>query len=202
MKKIYDLFDFNEVEIKTRTDSYDHVYTATLKKHMTFEMYDERGYLPTKEEWIEKAKETFVKKIISDDFINKCDEDDAKYFTDLKNAIESTGLVDQFLWDRGYKRIGSTWQPQSISQKQSKMENKKQSSVDWLYDTIDDEIVSYLDGEIDLNELSIAMLKIKEQAKAMHREEIEDTFFESAYGGDIISGEQYYTNTFGGQDNE
>ena len=51
--------------------------------------------------------------------------------------------------------------------------NKKQSSIEWLYNTIDYEIVSYLDGEIDLNELSIAMLKIKEQAKAMHKEEIE-----------------------------
>lgn len=115
MKKIYDLFDFDEIEIKTRKDSYDHVYTARLKKHMTFEMFDEREYLPTKEEWIEKAKEIFVKQIISDRFINESDEDDAKYFTDLKNAIENTGLVDQFLWDRGYKRLGSTWQHQSTS---------------------------------------------------------------------------------------
>ena len=59
------------------------------------------------------------------------------------------------------------------------MSDKKQSSVEWLYNTIDDEIVSYLDGEINLNELSIAMLKIKEQAKAMHKEEVIEAYQQS-----------------------
>ena len=60
MKKIYDLFDFDEIEIKTRKDSYDHVYTARLKKHMTFEMFDERDYLPTNEyrDWETDRKST------------------------------------------------------------------------------------------------------------------------------------------------
>ena len=39
---------------------------------------------------------------------------------------------------------------------------------------------------------------IIDQAKEMHRKEIIDTFFEGAYGGDNISGEQYYNETFGG----
>jgi hypothetical protein len=85
------------------------------------------------------------------------------------------------------------------------MSNKKQSSVEWLYNTIDYEIVSYLDGEIDLNELSIAMLKIKEQAKAMHKEEIMNAVnkgcgSEMCYLVNSKQREQYYNETFGGQD--
>jgi hypothetical protein len=192
MKQLYDLFDFDEIEIKTRQDSYDHVYTARIKKHMTFEMFDEREYLPTKEEWIEKAKETFVKKIISDHFIHESDEDDAKYFIDLKNALENTGLVDQFLWDRGYKRLGSKWQPKSISH--------KQSSIEWLFVELWNTPKDKFDWQ-----------SIFEQAKLMHREDMGKTWDSAldrgqerawnvmrAYG----DFDEYYTETFGGQDNE
>ncbi len=78
----------------------------------------------------------------------------------------------------------------------------KQSSIDWLYNTIDYEIVSYLDGEIDLNELSIAMLKIKEQAKAMHKEEIIDAFgIDAHYKSTSLIGyhsmaDEYYNETY------
>ena len=189
MKQLYDLFDFDEIEIKTIQDSYDHVYTARLKKHMTFEMFDEREYLPTKEEWIEKAKEIFVKQIISDRFIDESDEDDAQYFTDLKNAIENTGLVDQFLWDRGYKRIGSTWKPKSISH--------KQSSVEWLF-------VELLNTPKD----KFQWHSILRQAKAMHRKEIEEAYGHGQNNGYmyanqraiIISKENYFNQTFGGQE--
>ena len=83
------------------------------------------------------------------------------------------------------------------------MNNKKQSSVEWLYNTIDYEIVSYLDGEIDLNELSIAMLKIKEQAKAMHQKEIVDAHVNgnkeyTIGGGYELIAEHYYNEIFGG----
>jgi hypothetical protein len=86
----------------------------------------------------------------------------------------------------------------------------KQSSIDWLYNTIDDEIVSYLDGEKDLNELSIAMLKTKKQAKAMHKEEVlnayeqgeEDGYWhpENGYNKKFENSKQYYNETYGGQD--
>lgn len=86
--------------------------------------------------------------------------------------------------------------------------SKKQSSVEWLYNTIDYEIVSYLDGEIDLNELSIAMLKIKEQAKAMHKEEIKmiiEHYHNSLFYLELTEieleniTEMIYKETFGGQ---
>jgi hypothetical protein len=35
-----------------------------------------------------------------------------------------------------------------------------------------------------------------QQAKEMHKQEIIDAYFEGAYGGDNISGEQYYQETF------
>ena len=79
------------------------------------------------------------------------------------------------------------------------MENKKQSSVDWLYNTIDDEILNLLDGEIDLNELSIAMLKIKEQAKAMHKEEMKEMYLKGIENYDTTF-KRKDNETFGGQD--
>jgi len=71
----------------------------------------------------------------------------------------------------------------------------KQTAVEWLYNTIDDEIVNYLYGEINLNELSIAMLKLKEQAKAMEREQIIEAA--ERWKGTNFA-EQYYNETYKG----
>lgn len=117
MKKLYDLFDFDEIEIKPTGYASNIVYTATLKKLMNFQIFDEREDRPTKEQWIEKSKDHFIMQILDDDFLKKCDEDNIEYFTDLKNAIEKSGLVDQFLWDRGLKKRGSTWTPTKANKK-------------------------------------------------------------------------------------
>jgi hypothetical protein len=68
--------------------------------------------------------------------------------------------------------------------------NKQQTAVEWfaqkLYETLEIKGDGYvIDSLLDL-------------AKAMHKEEIINSFFEGAYGGDNISGEQYYNETFGG----
>ena len=78
----------------------------------------------------------------------------------------------------------------------------KQTAVEWLYNTIDDEIVNYLYGEINLNELSIAMLKLKEQAKAMHKEEIENAYREGWMENIRCkhTPNRYYNETFGSSD--
>jgi len=61
--------------------------------------------------------------------------------------------------------------------------NKQQTAVDWLW-------------EIAYNrELTVEDWK---QAKEMHKQEIINSFFEGAYGGDNITGEQYYNETYGG----
>ena len=49
--------------------------------------------------------------------------------------------------------------------------NKQQTAVEWLYDTIDNELIDFLESRIDVNELSVAMLKAKEQAKEMEKEQ-------------------------------
>jgi disulfide oxidoreductase YuzD len=52
--------------------------------------------------------------------------------------------------------------------------------------------------EISLKEFEIQYIELLEQAKEMHKQEIINSFFEGAYGGDNISGEQYYEQTYGG----
>ena len=56
------------------------------------------------------------------------------------------------------------------------------NSIEWLFKEY--ELVGML---------TTAMVN---KAKEMHKQEIIDAFFEGAYGGDNISGEQYYQETF------
>lgn len=69
-----------------------------------------------------------------------------------------------------------------------------QTSIEWLVKELN-QVIDY----IPTNKWD-AIADIIQQAKQMHKEEIIDTFFEGAYGGDNISGEQYYQETYGGQD--
>ena len=74
------------------------------------------------------------------------------------------------------------------------MSKKIESSVDWLISCItEDQMVKAK----SLNE----WLEIFEQAKAMHKEEIETAWYDGISGGECGSREQYYNETFGG-DNE
>jgi predicted PurR-regulated permease PerM len=84
--------------------------------------------------------------------------------------------------------LGNKNNPMSISATEDimKINNMKQTSVEWLEEQFE-ESYSYI------NEIFKETI---EQAKAMHREEIINSFFEGAYGGDNISGEQYYNETF------
>ena len=70
----------------------------------------------------------------------------------------------------------------------------KQTAVEWLFA----HLVPHLDwSKVEDREL---FRKLKAEAKQMHKEEIINSFFEGAYGGDNISGEQYYNETYGGQE--
>lgn len=69
----------------------------------------------------------------------------------------------------------------------------KQTSIEWLVKELN-QVIDY----IPTNKWD-AIADIIQQAKQMHKEEIIDTFFEGAYGGDNISGEQYYQETYGGE---
>jgi len=72
------------------------------------------------------------------------------------------------------------------------MNNKKQSSIDFLLDKLPNSEATWL---------SIYVA----QAKAMHKEEILQTFEKGYECGHIDNGDEgidYYKETFGGQDNE
>lgn len=79
------------------------------------------------------------------------------------------------------------------------MENKKQNSIDWLVDQIEKDANVRLRG-LNLNNLL-------EQAKAMHMKEIKEAVdfsnkkWTSMKVEVILNGQQYYNETFGGQDN-
>ena len=66
--------------------------------------------------------------------------------------------------------------------------NKQQTAVEWLFGQIPGACKSSKGAHDAL-----------EQAKEMHKQEIINSFFEGAYGGDNISGEQYYNETYGGK---
>ena len=69
---------------------------------------------------------------------------------------------------------------------------KKQSSVDWLIDKLsnyDQEMIFLYKNEI-------------EQAKTMHKEEIIETARYYFHERGKLTPQQYYNETFGGQDNE
>ena len=81
------------------------------------------------------------------------------------------------------------------------MSNNKQSSVEWLVDRIKNQ---HLYPFISLNEL-------EKQAKAMHKEEITKAFDFGDYNIDLPDGtweqkykspEQYYNETFGGNNEQ
>ena len=90
----------------------------------------------------------------------------------------------------------------------------KQTAVEWLYDTIDNELIDFLESRIDVNELSVAMLKAKEQAKEMEKQQIMDAvnegikqgytdYIDTEWGRDNdYNPEQYYNETYGGNKQE
>ena len=85
------------------------------------------------------------------------------------------------------------------------MNNNKQSSVDFIHDSL----IKYIGFE-DIESTKI-FDKIFEQAKAMHKEEIEDAWDKGDYCIDLPDGtweqkyksaEQYYNETFGGNNEQ
>ena len=79
------------------------------------------------------------------------------------------------------------------------MSNNKKSSIEWLNDELASLNFDYLTGQIGNKEYNERHKSILEQAKAMHKEEIEDAYWEG--GQDVpVSGQQcqrYYNETFG-----
>lgn len=74
----------------------------------------------------------------------------------------------------------------------------KQTSVEW-YAQKDTEItIKYLEGKINQIQLAIEKTKCLEQAKQMHKEEIESAYGDgiNAYRVDFCNREEYYQKTY------
>ena len=68
---------------------------------------------------------------------------------------------------------------------------KKQSSIEWLEQNMPD-----LSNYIPIG-VSLELHAKFQQAKAMHKEEIEKAWYDGISGGECGSREQYYNETFG-----
>ena len=80
------------------------------------------------------------------------------------------------------------------------MSNNKQSSVEWyIIERHNIEIQSRL-GKISSTQYDEQLIKIEEQAKAMHKEEIKDALIDGSMNSTLIEYRipQYYNETFGG----
>ena len=76
--------------------------------------------------------------------------------------------------------------------------NKQQTAMEWYDNEIGKLFDQFLMGKIKIYDFQNQRWKLEKQAKEMHKQEIINSFFEGAYGGDNISGEQYYNETYGG----
>ena len=71
------------------------------------------------------------------------------------------------------------------------MSNNKQSSVEWLFCALIDRGYK--------NPHDMELISIIEKAKAMHKEEIEKAW---VGGKNCLNGEQYYNQTYGGNNED
>lgn len=84
------------------------------------------------------------------------------------------------------------------------MSNNKQSSVEWLFEEQFNSFEKFNNGEFSFSEYMAHNLTLREQAKAMHKEEIIDSFGvgcqveASRLIGYHKMAEQYYNETFEG----
>ena len=81
--------------------------------------------------------------------------------------------------------------------------DNKQSSIEWyIIERHNIEIQSRL-GKISSTQYDEQLIKIEEKAKAMHKEEIIEAIEFAEYGGESgIDVQQYYTYTFGGENEQ
>jgi hypothetical protein len=84
------------------------------------------------------------------------------------------------------------------------MSNNKQNSVEWLFEEQFNSFEKFNNGGFSFSEYMAHNLTLREQAKAMHKEEIIDSFGvgcqveASRLIGYHKMAEQYYNETFGG----
>lgn len=83
--------------------------------------------------------------------------------------------------------------------------NNKQSSVEWYIEKIRDLDYEYAKGLINLGVWSKRKNALIEQAKAMHKKEMKQTYFDGWHrniGNRDEDFEQYYNETYGGNNEQ
>ena len=84
------------------------------------------------------------------------------------------------------------------------MSNNKQSSVEWYSVKRDVLEIEVRLGKLSANEYAEELAKAEQQAKAMHKEEIEESYHQGYGSGMLdedITPRQYYNETFGDESN-
>ena len=85
------------------------------------------------------------------------------------------------------------------------MSNNKQSSVEWYSVKRDVLEIEVRLGKLSANEYAEELAKAEQQAKAMHKEEIEEAHnqgYGSGFIDEQITPRQYYNETFGGNNEQ
>jgi predicted transcriptional regulator len=81
--------------------------------------------------------------------------------------------------------------------------NKQQTSVEWYDNEIGKLFNQFIVDKITIYEFRNQQLKLKQHAKTMHKEEIIEAIEFAEYGGESgIDAQQYYTYTFGGENEQ
>ena len=78
------------------------------------------------------------------------------------------------------------------------MSNNKQSSVEWFSKESWNLKVKLENKEISIGEYGVTYVDLLQQAKAMHKEEIESTYDDAIMKGRHEDGVEYYKEKFGG----
>lgn len=76
----------------------------------------------------------------------------------------------------------------------------KQSSIEWFAEKDTELTIQFLEGKLNQIQLAIEKMQCLQQAKQMHKEEIKNSYSAlicDAYGN-VKSAEQYYQETYGG----
>ena len=84
----------------------------------------------------------------------------------------------------------------NIKKKNKTMSNNKQSSVEWYANEENKLFTSYQKGLISTAKYILFKYKLREQAKAMHKQENLQTWLHCLTENDPITFEDYYNETF------
>jgi hypothetical protein len=70
------------------------------------------------------------------------------------------------------------------------------TSVEWLFDQINDALIDFTEGKISASIYGIRVTEYKQQAKEMHKQEINDAYKFGLSDEYVIGSQRYYNKTF------